>query len=79
MPLNHTRRQMFLQAFSVIFNPGISAIGYGIEVVDGINTIKKRFPFQLISTVQLPGEKGYDTKMVIHNVTQTYDASLSKE
>ena len=55
---------MVSQAFSVIIYRGISAPGYGREVGDGINDIDKRFILQPISTVQLPGEKGYDTQVV---------------
>ena len=46
---------MFSRAFSVIIYRGISTPGHGIEVVDGLNDIYKRFLFQSISTLQLPG------------------------
>ena len=52
---------MLSQAFSVIIYRGISAPGYVREVVDGVNAIYKSFIFQLMSTVQLEGTKGYDT------------------
>ena len=65
--------------FYVIIGCDISATGHGREVVDGINFIEKRFLFKLISTVQIPGEKGYDTKMVIHTGIRTSDVSLSSE
>ena len=32
-----------------------------------------------MSTVQLPGEKGYDTQMVMHTETRTDDVSLASE
>ena len=57
---------MLSQAFSVIIYRGISAPGHVRELVDGLNAILKSFLFQLISTVQFPGEKGYDTYIVIH-------------
>ena len=43
------------QRHSVIFDWGISAPEHGKEVVDGLNAIYKRYIYQLISTVQLPG------------------------
>ena len=49
------------QAFYVIIDHGISATGYGRELLDGLNAIEKMFFFQLISTVQLPGAKSHDT------------------
>ena len=45
------------QHHSIIFDWGISAPGHGQQVVDGINVIYKRYMYQLISTVQLPGQK----------------------
>ena len=42
---------------SIIFYWGISAPGHGKQVVDGINAIEKRFMYQLMSTVQLPGSE----------------------
>ena len=41
------------QAFSVVIDRGISAPGHNRYVVYGLNTIEKRFLFQLMSTVQL--------------------------
>ena len=32
-----------------------------------------------MSTVQLPGSKGYGNKMVIHSITRTSDVSLDRE
>ena len=48
---------MLSHVFSVIIERGISAPEHVIEVVDGLNSIEKRFLLQLMSTVQLPGEK----------------------
>ena len=39
---------------------------------------KGLFP-NLIPTVQLPGEKGYDTQMRMNAITSTVDASLSQK
>ena len=35
------------QCYSVIIDRGISAPGYGKEVVDGINAIDKRYIYQV--------------------------------
>ena len=69
---------MFSQAFSIIIYHGISSLGHGREVLDGINTIYKMVLFQLISTVQMTVAKGYDTYMIMHTVTRTYDVSLAR-
>ena len=70
---------MLSQAFSVIIDCGISALGHGREVLDRINVIDKSVLFQLISTVQLPGKKGYDTRMIMQTGTHTPGVSLSSE
>ena len=70
---------MFSRAFSVIIYRGISTPGHGIEVVDVLNDIYKRFLFQSISTLQLPGKKGYDTRMIMQTGTHTPGVSLSSE
>ena len=43
------------QSHSIIFDQDIIALGHGKEVVEGINAIDKRYMYQLMSTVQLPG------------------------
>ena len=40
---------------SIIFDQGISATGHDKEVAEGLNSIGKRYMYQLMSTVQLPG------------------------
>ena len=62
---------------SVIIDSGMISPGHGIEVLDGINAIGKRFIFQLMSTMQLTGAKSYDTQMVMHTETCTSDVSLT--
>ena len=47
------------QRHSIIFDRGISAPVQGKEVVDGLNSIDKRYMYQLMSTVQLPGSKRF--------------------
>ena len=70
---------MLSQTFSVIIDHSISAPEHGRKVVDGLNATEKRFLFQLISGVQLPGEKGYDTYTVMHTGTSTYNVILARE
>ena len=43
------------QCYSVIIDRGISAPGHVKEVVGGINAIYKRYIYQLMSNVKLPG------------------------
>ena len=57
----------------------MSAPGHGKEAIDGINAIDKRYIYQLMSNVQLPGSKRFDSQMQIHTSTQNNDVSLAKE
>ena len=65
------------QAISVIIDGGISAPGHGREVLNGLNAIDKRLFLQLMSKVKLTGAKCYDTQMVMHIETRTFDVILS--
>ena len=56
---------MLSHFFNVIIDRGISSPIHGREVLDGLNAIEKGFPLQLVSRVQLPGAKGYDTQMLM--------------
>ena len=49
------------QCYSIIIDQGISALGHGKEVVDGINDVDKRYIYELMSTVQLPGSNIFDS------------------
>ena len=49
------------QCYSIIIDRGISAPGHGKEVVDGINAVDKRFIYQFMSNVQLPGSVRFDS------------------
>ena len=51
------------QCYPVIIYQGISAPGYGKEVVDGINAVDKRYIYQFMSNVQLPGSNIFDSQM----------------
>ena len=70
---------MLSQAYYVIIDGGFSAPLHIIEVICGLNATEKRFVFQFMKTVKLPGSKGYDTKVVIYFLTSTMDVSLSLE
>ena len=51
------------QCYSVIIDQGISALGNGKEVVYGLNAIDKRYIYQLMYNVQLPGSNIFDDQM----------------
>ena len=67
------------QRHSIIFNRGISSPGNGKEVVEGPNFIDKLYMYQLMSTVQLPGSKTFDSNILMHSCTPKKDVSLAKE
>ena len=67
------------QDFSIIIDHGTIAPVNGIDVVDGFNTIEKRFLLQLIFTLKFMCAKRYDSLMEIHSGTPTYDVSFSQE
>ena len=48
-------------------------------MVDGINTIGKRYMYQLISNVQLPVSKTIDSQILMHSCTPKNDFSLAKK
>ena len=64
---------------SIIIDCIISAPGHGRELVDGINATNTSFLFQLLSTVQLPDAKIYDTQMIMQTKTRTSNVSLAIE
>ena len=70
---------MLSQAFYVIIARGILSPAHVREVLYGLKVIGKIFILKSMPTVQLPGEKSYDTQMVIHNVTCTSDDILDIE
>ena len=43
------------QCYSIIIDRGISAPSHGKEVVYGLNAIDKRYIYQLMYNIQLPG------------------------
>ena len=67
------------QSYSVIMDRGISAYVHGKEVVDGLNAIHKRYIYQMMSTVQLPGSIRFDSQIQMHIGTQEDNVSLAKK
>ena len=59
-----------VKCYSIIIDRGISAPGHGKEVVDGLNAVDKRYIYQLMSKVQLPGSVRFDSQIKIHTGTE---------
>ena len=60
----------YIAIYSVIIDRGIRAPVHGKEVVGGINAIYKRYIYQLISNVHLPGLKLFHSQIIMHYFTQ---------
>ena len=56
----------------------MSAPGHGKEVFYGLKAIDKRFMYQLMSSVQIPGSKTFEKQIIIHSCTPKKDVSLDK-
>ena len=67
------------QCYFIIIDQGISAPGNDKEVVYGPKAVDKRYIYQLMSTVQLPGSKIFYSQMQMHTGNQKYYVSLAKE
>ena len=67
------------QCYSIIIDCGISAPRQDKEVVYGLNSIDKNYIYQLISNVQLPRSKLFDSSILMNYCTQNNDVSLDKE
>ena len=48
-------------------------------MVDGLNSVDKRYIYQLMSKVQLPGSFIFDSQIKMHTGTENKDVSLAKE
>ena len=59
-----------LQCYFIIIDWRISAPGHGKEVVDGINAVDKRYIYQLMSKVQIPGSVIFDSQIKMHTGTE---------
>ena len=66
------------QCYSVIIYQGISTPRHGKEVAYGINFIDKHYIYQLMSNVQLPGSKRFDSHMHMHTSTPKSDVCLDE-
>ena len=49
------------QCYSIIIDQGISAPGHVKDVVDVLNAVDKRYIYQLMTTVQIPGSNIFDS------------------
>ena len=67
------------QCYSIIIDRDISSHGNGKDFVDGLNAVYKRYIYQLMSTVQLPGSNIFDSQMQMHTGNQKDDVGFSKE
>ena len=67
------------QCYSVIIDRGISAPGHGKEFVDGLNDVDKRYIYQSMSKVQLPGSVRFDSQIKMHTGAENKDVSLAQE
>ena len=47
-------------------------------MVDGLNDVDKRYIYQLMSKVQLPGSVRFDSQIKIHTGPENKDVSLAK-
>ena len=67
-----------LQCHSIIIDWVIRAPGHGKEVVNGINDIDKRYMYQLMSNVQLPGSRIFYSQILMNSCTPKNDVSPTK-
>ena len=67
------------QCYYIIIDQDIIATGHDKEVVDGLNAVDKRYIYQLMSNVQLPGSVRFDSQIKMHTVTKKEDVILAKE
>ena len=67
------------QCYSIIIDLGIIAPGHGKEVVDGLNAVDKRYIYQLMSKVQLPGSVRFDSQIKMHTGTEIFFVRLAHE
>ena len=63
------------QTYSIIIDRCLRAPGHGKEVVDGLNDVDKRYIYQLMSKIQLPGSFRFDSHIKMHTSTENKDVS----
>ena len=78
MPLHFSLCQLCLKCYSIIIFWFIRAPGHGKEFIYGLNAVDKRYIYQLISTVQLPGSNIFYSQMQMHTGDQKYAVSLAQ-
>ena len=69
---------MLSQEYYVIIYCGVSVLVNGKEADYILSATDKKFLFQLIETVKIPGLNVFDTQMVMHFATINADFSLAK-
>ena len=57
------------QRHSIMFGWGICEPGHGKVVVDGLNSIDKRYMYQLMSTFQHQESRTFDSQILMHYCT----------
>ena len=67
------------QCYSIITDRGIIVPRNDREVVDELNAVDRRYIYELMLNVQIPGSIIFDSQIQMHSGTQKYDVSLSKE
>ena len=65
------------QTYSIMIDRGISSPGHGKELVYGLNAVDKRYIYQLVSKVQLPGSFRFYSRIKIHTGNENKDVSLA--
>ena len=66
------------KCYSIINDGGINAPVHGKQMVDGLNTIGKCYTYQLISNVQIPGSKTFDSHILMNSCTENNGVSLNR-
>ena len=78
VPPRYNLCQLCCNITQLYFYRGISSPGHRKEAVDGINAIDKRYIYQLMYNVQLPGSKTFDSHIIMYYITKNNDVSLVK-
>ena len=51
------------QCYSIIFDQGINEHGHGRNVLDVLNAVDKRYIYQLMNAVQIPGSNIFNSQI----------------
>ena len=68
---------MLSQSYGGIIDHGVSTLGHGRYMVDGIDATNKHYIFHLTDTVTLPVSKYYATQIDTHSAIDSVDFTLS--